>query len=285
MSISDFLNTIDLSLFFKILGTIIGVFVLYYLLSWFLNLTKTKLLQKAKGKKEKSNVKIFFRVAQYTLVSLLIIFAILSYTGSLTGIGITAGLLSAALGWALQRPITGVAAWLMVVIKRPFEIGDRVIIGNVKGDVVDITLTHIHIGEIGGTIASEESSGRVILIPNAKLFEQDIINYTKQNELILDQVKFIVTFESNIKKAKEIGKEAANQVLKGYRIDFQPYVRTWFTSYGIDVTVRYYVPASRREEVSSEITYRIFEKINSQKEVELAYPHTEVVFRKKGTIK
>jgi len=126
MSISDFLNTIDLGLFFKILGTIVGVFVLYYLLSWFLNLTKTRLLQKAKGKKEKSNVKIFFRVAQYTLVSLLIIFAILSYTGSLTGIGITAGLLSAALGWALQRPITGVAAWLMVAYLSAFLISPNV---------------------------------------------------------------------------------------------------------------------------------------------------------------
>jgi small-conductance mechanosensitive channel len=272
----------DLDLVFKILRTIIIVLVLYFFLNWLLRLTERRLLKDAKTKTEKSNIKIFFQVSRYVLILLIVIFAILSYTGSLAGIGVTAGLLSAALGWALQRPITGMAAWLMVVIKRPFEIGDRVIIGQVKGDVVDITLTHIHIGEIGGTIASEETSGRVILIPNAKLFEQDIVNYTKEDELILDQVKFTITFESDINKAQKIAKEAAEEVIKNYlEKTKEPYTRTQFQASGIDVVIRYFIPAPKREEASSIITQKIFLKINEAEDVEFAYPHTEVLLRKK----
>ena len=70
--------------------------------------------------------------------------------------GLTAAFLSMVLGWSLQRPVTGVAAWLMVMIKRPFQIGDRIIIQGVRGDVLDISPTHVLLGEVGGTIGGEE---------------------------------------------------------------------------------------------------------------------------------
>jgi len=275
----DFL---DPELILRILKVIIVALILYLFFSLIFQRTKKRFLKKAKTKKERSNVEIFFRVIQYIIVTLVIIFAFLFFGGSFTGIGLAAGLLSAALGWALQRPITGIAAWLMVVLKRPFEIGDRIIIGSVKGDVLDITLTHIHIGEIGGTISAEESSGRIILIPNAKLFEEDIINYTKESEDILDEVKFSVTFESNIEKAKKIAKESANKVLEGFGKKIQePYLRTWFQPNGIDVVIRYFVSAILREKVRSQITQEIYNKVQPARDVEFAYPHTEVVFRKK----
>ncbi len=76
--------------------------------------------------------------------------------GSFAGLGIFAGLFSAAMGWALQRPITRAVAWLMIVTRGLVRIGDRILVGQVKGDVKDITLTHIYMEEIGGTIHSEE---------------------------------------------------------------------------------------------------------------------------------
>jgi len=280
-----FFQNINWGLFWEVFRTVLVFIILYFIFARLLKILKKRLLKKAKTKKEKSNVEIFFRATQYFLILLLIIFAFLAYGGSLTGIGVVAGLLSAAFGWALQRPITGMAAWLMIVIKRPFEIGDRVIIGNIKGDVVDITLTHIHIKEIGGTIASEETSGRVILIPNAKLFEENIINYTYQGELILDQVKFTVTYESNLEKAQKIAQDSAKEVLSEYLLQpEQPYTRTWFQPSGVDVYVRYKALAQKREEISSKITKKIFDKVIPSREVEFAYPHQEVLLRKKEKI-
>ncbi len=277
----DFLKKVEWGFIFKILGILFFFTVAYFVVNRILNTLKNIFLKKAKTKKEKSNIEIFFNFINYFLIFLFIIFAFFAYGGNLTGIGVVAGLLSAALGWALQRPITGMAAWLMVILKRPFEIGDRVIIGNIKGDVTDITLTHIHIREIGGTISSEETSGRIILIPNAKLFEENIINYTFHDELILDQVIFTITYESNLEKAKKIALKKAKEVLCKYFKNFSPpYLRIWLQPSGINIHIRYQVPAQKREEISSEITQAIIREILSEKEINFAYPHQEVLIKK-----
>ena len=275
------INEIEWSSFTRILFIIVLVLILYWVFCHLLNILRKYLLKKAKNKKERSNIEIFSRAIKYIIIIFLVIFAILSYSGSLTSIGLFAGLLSAALGWSLQRPISGMAAWLMVVIKRPFEIGDRVIIGTVKGDISDITLTHIHIQEIGGTIPSEEISGRLILIPNAKLFEQDIINYTKKDNFILDEVSFPITFESDIDEAQKIAKESAKTILKDYMEDTKEiYTRTYFQPSGVDIFIRYVTLAPKRNEISSRITERIFNKIKACKKVRFAYYHSEILLKR-----
>jgi len=275
------INEIEWSSFTRILLIIVLVLILYWVFCYLLNILRKYLLKKAKNKKERSNIEIFSRAIKYIIIIFLIIFAILSYSGSLTSIGLFAGLLSAALGWSLQRPISGMAAWLMVVIKRPFEIGDRVIIGTVKGDISDITLTHVHIQEIGGTIPSEETSGRLILIPNAKLFEQDIINYTKKDNFILDEVSFPITFESDINEAQKIAKESAQTILKDYMENTKEiYTRTYFQPSGVDIFIRYITLAPKRNEISSRITERIFNKVKACKKVRFAYYHSEILLKR-----
>lgn len=80
-------------------------------------------MKKAKRKKQVSDIEIFSKIFKYTLLLILIIFAIFSYAGSWSSLGLIVGLLSAALGWALQKPISGVAAWILIVANRPFELG------------------------------------------------------------------------------------------------------------------------------------------------------------------
>ncbi len=241
-------------------------------------------LSKAKTKKQKSNALVFLSLWKYAFVIILIIGLIFYLGGDITGLGVWAGLMTAALGWALQKPITGVAGWVMVIVKRPFEIGDRIEIQGVKGDVSEITLTHIYLKEVGGTIASEESSGRTILIPNSKLFEQDIINYTMKDDYILDQVVTAVTYESNMEKAIKICESAAKKVTRDFieEMPQKPYIRTFFQPSGIDIKIRYYVHPAQRIRVASDITQEIFRKVSEEKDIEFAYPHTEVVLRKKG---
>lgn len=264
-----------------IIRTIIILIILIVIFNIILISIKRKLLKRARTKKQISNIEIFSRIFKYIFLLILIISAIFSYAGSWTGLGLAVGLMSAALGWALQKPITGIAAWIMVVTRRPFEIGDRVIIGTVRGDVTDISLTHIYIQEIGGIVAGEENSGRIIMVPNSTLFEQNIINYTSIDEYVLDQVVVTVTYESNLDKAIEIVLESAKKYRKEFDIKKEPYVRTYFQPSGISVHVRYFSPAKRLQEISSDITKEIFERIMKTKDVEIAYPHTEVVFRKK----
>lgn len=278
----DFINNLNLSSGSKMFVSGLIFLALFLFSNILLGMIKRRLLKKAKTRKRKSDVEILSRAIQYFIFVTLLIFAILFYAGSLTGIGLAIGFLAAGLGLALQKPITGVAAWLMVVINRPFDIGDRISIGSIKGDVLGLTLAHIHIGEIGGTIEAEERSGRVVLIPNSVLFEQNVINYTKTGDTILDDVKFPITFESDLEKAKDIALQSAKKILKDFVEEVEkPYLRISFQPSGMDILVRYFVPATSREEIVSLITEEIFKKIRASKNIEFAYPHTEVLLRKK----
>jgi|TARA_B100001971_G_scaffold214913_1_gene255442 small-conductance mechanosensitive channel len=240
---------------------------------------KKVLLNKIKSKRQRSNVIVFFNILRYLFIFLIILILIFTYTGSWTGLGISAGLLTAALGWALQRPITGIAAWIMVVTKKPFSIGDRIIIGSVKGDVSDITLTHIYLKEIGGTVGGEESSGRIILVPNSVLFEQNIVNYTMQDEFILSEVRTLVTYESNLDEAVKICKEAAGKVTRDVlnEVPEKPVVRTFFKDSGIVVKVRFFTKTDDKIKAESDITQAIFEMVKESKNVDIAYPHIQIV--------
>lgn len=273
----------SLAEYIPLLRMVITVVIVFIVFSLILALIKRGLLKKVKTKRQISNIEIFSGVLKYIFLLILALLAVSSYSGSWTSFGIWVGLFSAALGWALQKPITGVAGWIMVVTRRPFDIGDRVIIGNVRGDVQDITLTHIYLREVGGIVAGEENSGRIVMVPNSTLFEQNIVNYTKQDEYVLDQVTVTVTYESRLDKAIEIALESAKKRTREFikETGKEPYVRTYFQPSGIDVIVRYFAVATRLQEFSSIITQEIFNRIMKTKEVEIAYPHTEVVFRKK----
>jgi small-conductance mechanosensitive channel len=256
-----------------------SIFIFYRIVTHFL---KRIIFTAAKTKKEKSNAIIFLHLWRYVFVVITIIVLIFAYSGSLEGLGLSAALLTAALGWALQRPISGVAGWFMVVIAKPFRIGDRISIGSIKGDVVDLSLTHIYIGEIGGTIGSEERSGRVIMVPNSFLFENNIVNYTFADEFVMDEILATVTYDSDIDKAKKLWEEAAIEATRefGHKVG-KPTIRTFFQDSGILVVVRFLTPAVERERVRSTVTENIFKKVFRTKGVRFAYPHRELIMRKK----
>ncbi|MBU1252742.1 MAG: mechanosensitive ion channel family protein [Nanoarchaeota archaeon] len=264
----------------KIVLAVIFIVVTYTFLNIFI---KTIFLKKVRTKKMRHNVIVFTSLISYTFIFIAVLFIAITLAGGLTGLGIAAGLLTAALGWALQRPITGIAAWIMVITTKPFEIGDRIIVGGVRGDVINITLTHIYLGEFGGTIGGEEISGRTVIIPNAVLFEQNVINYTSENDYILDEVAFTITYKSHLDLAKKIAKEAANKVTKDFvdRVPMKPFIRINFQPSGVDVRIRYYTGASERQEINSKITEEIFKNMMKEKKIDFAFPHTQVVLDKR----
>lgn len=284
IDLSGFLTKYSIiSEFLKAMIFIIAIILANILLNKF----KRNMLKLVKTKRERSNLEIFSKILKYGINSILIVLFITTYFTSLTNLGIILGLFSAALGFALQKPITGIAAWIMVVLKRPFEIGDRVIIGNVKGDVIDITITHIYLREIGGISGGEEKSGRTIMIPNYLLFENNIVNYSLDNEYVLGEVVVSVTYESNLNKAIELCLKSARKFVEDYlkRNVKEPYIRVGFEPSGINLHVRFFAPFDILPEIKSNITKEIYEVFMKENDVEIAYPHTEVIFREKYSSK
>ena len=183
------------------------------------------------------------------------------------------------LGWSLQGPVSGVAAWVLVTLKRPFRIGDRVQFPSLglTGDVMQLTAMYTTLNQVGGAIGSEEAVGRSILIPNAMLFSNVVINYTAQKETsyILDEVVIRITYDSDWDTAVQILTEAAREVTADIIKDTgqKPYVRADNYDYGVYMRLRYITLATDRPRISSLILERVFKRFQENKNVDFAIPY------------
>lgn len=230
------------------------------------------------------NADNFMLTWTFIWVIIIVIFGVISLSGSIQALGISAGFLGMVVGWSLQAPVTGVAAWLMLILKRPFRIGQRVIIAGIKGDVEDITLTHVILNQVGGTVTGEERSGRGILIPNAILFSQTITNYTFDVEYILSEVPVRITFQSDWDEAETILVRAAKQVTADTikATNEEPYIRAELFDAGILMRLRYNTTPEDYERDAHDIVKIIHKKFNENEKVEFCYPHSEVLYSLKN---
>ena len=170
-------------------------------------------------------------------------------SGSWTAVAGFAGLL---MGWSLQAPVSGLAAWVFVNVKRPFRIGDRVMLPawGLTGDVTQIGMMYTVLNQVGGTVGSEEAAGRYVLIPNAMLFGNVVINYTPQQAAayVLDEVIVRITYNSDWDLVERILTRAAIEVTGDIiqQTGQQPYIRADLYDYGVYVRLRFTTSAMDR---------------------------------------
>jgi small-conductance mechanosensitive channel len=126
------------------------------------------------------------------------------------------GLLSAGLAIALRDPVVNLAGWAFILWRRPFEVGDRIQIGTHAGDVIDQRIFQFTLMEIGNWVGADQSTGRVVHIPNGKVFTEMLANYSKGFQYIWDEIPVLITFESNWEKAKGILEGIHDILLKAY---------------------------------------------------------------------
>ena len=140
--------------------------------------------------------------ANYTAGVIGILLVIRIWLVDFAGAATYLGLLSAGLAIALKDPLANLAGWLFILWRRPFEVGDRVQLGQHAGDVVDVRLFQFTLLEIGNWVDADQSTGRIIHVPNALLFTTPIANYTRGFEFIWTELPVLVTFESDWEKAR-----------------------------------------------------------------------------------
>ncbi|MBI4024334.1 MAG: mechanosensitive ion channel [Verrucomicrobia bacterium] len=183
------------------------------------------------------------------------------------------------LGWSLQAPVSGFAAWILVSLKRPFRPGDRIQLPTLAltGDVKDIGPMYVILDQVGGTIGSEEAVGRDILIPNAMLFSQVVINYTVCQEAayMLDEVVARITYDSDMEMAEKILLDAAREITKDIiaKTKTAPYIRSDLYDYGVYLRLRYQTSVQDRARIAYEINKRILVMIQQTPTVDLAIPY------------
>jgi len=201
------------------------------------------------------------------------------------------GLVSAGLAVALKDPLSNLFGWVFIVWRKPFRLGDRIQIGEQAGDVIDINLFKFVLMEIGNWVHADQSTGRIIHIPNAFIFQQALHNYTEEFNSLWNEVSVAITFESNWKKAKDLLQEIADrhslspetarqelergQKHQQYYYFFNyltPAVYTEVVKNGVQLTIRYLCRPRQRRNSEQKITEEILEAFHQDTEIQFAYP-------------
>jgi small-conductance mechanosensitive channel len=200
------------------------------------------------------------------------------------------GLLSAGLAIALRDPIVNLGGWLFIIWRRPFVVGDRIQIAGHAGDVIDHRIFQIVILEIGNWVDADQSTGRMIHIPNGLIFREPLANYTRGMQFVWDELRVLIPFESNWRKAKEILTEIvehhSSDVVEEARKDMEkagrqfmifyatltPTVYTAVRESGVTLTLRYLCHPRKRRGTAQAIWEDILTRFREADDIEFAYP-------------
>ena len=221
---------------------------------------------------------------------LILLFLGVIWFAGLERIATFAGILGAGLAVALHDTIANIAGFLFIMIRRPFEVGDRIEIEGVAGDVIDIRVFQFSLLEIGNWVDADQSTGRILQVPNGKVLRAVTASFNKGFDYIWHEIPVLITFESDWKKAKGIletivdddsfvvAEEVERQVRRAasryliYSGKVTPIVYTTVRDSGVLLTVRYMTKPKTRRGTEQRLWEQILEQFAENDDIELAYP-------------
>ena len=245
-----------------------------------------------KNTKDPKTVYYSKRIIGYAYAFLVIILIGSVWIKGLGPVGTYLGIASAGLAIALHETIANIAGWFFILWRKPFVIGDRIQIGDTKGDVIDLRLFQFSLVEIGNWVEAEQSTGRIIHVPNSHVLKERTANYHGAFNYIWNEIHILVTFESNWRKAREIlekitkekiessAKQAEQQLrlaAERYMIHFSkltPAVYMSARDSGVLFSIRYMVNPRRKRGSEQDLWEEILSEFGKHPDIELAYPTT-----------
>src|SRR5436853_530858 len=217
------------------------------------------------------------------LIAISIIFFNLYAALAALGVG------SIIIALAVQTPMKSFIAWIYILVRQPYRVGDRIKIGDATGDVIDVGYLDTTLWEFGGKyISGDHPSGRVIRVPNEKVLDEIVWNYSwPLFPYIWNEIKFQVAYQSDLKfvaetmqriVTEEIGKEMMERVsvYRGLlartpvdelevrehpRVIFRVDEVTW-----IDAIVRYLVAPREAGPIKSRLIPKLLAALNAAPE-------------------
>ena len=206
------------------------------------------------------------------------------------------GLVSAGIAIALRDPIANWFGWIFIGWRRPFTIGDRIQIGELAGDVIDIGVSTFSVLEVGSHGLGEQTTGRIVHVPNGKVFVEHLTNTTQGFNYVWNEIPITVTFESDWEKAKtllegvlrdrtdSVTDEAERFIRDASRkflirsANVHPVVYTRIVPDGVELALRYVCEARSRRTSTQAICEAVLGAFGDEPSIDFAY-RTSRIFR------
>lgn len=247
------------------------------------------------------DAQVWFRTrkyATYASFGFTLLFLIDLWFGGIGGALTYVGIVSAGIAIALTDVLKNLVGWVYLVLRRPFRVGDRIEIGSVAGDVVDIRVFRFTVLEIRNWVGADQSTGRLVHVPNGLVFTESVANYTEGFPFVWDEIGVLVTFESDWELGERLLREQlaahapdvdarrmAPQIRRAAQDYFIRYVHLEPTVYvdvkdsGVLLTGRYLVGVRERRGVADKLWRGLLGALAEHPTVELAYPTVRTYFR------
>lgn len=265
-------------LYDPLVGRIVAVLVVLTILVVVLNLLKRTLSRRISDSNTRYRVKKILTFASY-LAGLILIATI--FSDKLGGLTVAFGVAGAGIAFALQEVIASVAGWLAVSLGGFYKIGDRLQLGGIKGDVIDISILRTTLMELGQWVNGDQYNGRVVRIANSFVFKEPVFNYSGDFPFLWDEITMPVKYGSDLRLARSIlsqiavdelqtfadsARQSWTELVKNYMIEdasVDPAVTIAANDNWVEFSLRYVVDYKRRRTTKDLLYSRILESFDS----------------------
>jgi small-conductance mechanosensitive channel len=134
------------------------------------------------------------------------------------------GLIGAGVAVALQDLLASIAGAFSIGFSKLYNVGDRVQIGDTKGDVIDIGLLRTTLMETGNWVSKDQYSGRFVRVPNSSVLKGPVFNYSQGFQFLWDEIKVVLTTASDPQLARQIFTRIAREAIGDYLVEAE---RSW----------------------------------------------------------
>ena len=145
-----------------------------------------------------------------------ILFAAAVFSAQFSRVTVAFGIAGAGIAFALQEVIMSIAGWVAIVFGDFYKTGDRIQLGGVKGDVIDIGVFRTMVMECGGWVNGDLYNGRMVRLANSYVFKEPVFNYSDDFPFLWDEIVVPVRFGSDPGLAREIIQQVADEVVGEY---------------------------------------------------------------------
>jgi len=229
--------------------------------------------------------------ARRLVIGLIILIVLLiNFADEIGSAATVVGFAAAGIAVALQNVILSIAGYFFLIGRFGIKAGDRVQIGGVTGDVIDIGLVKLSLMELGGTGTHREPTGRVAVFSNAIVF-QPSGNFFKQapgTSFVWNEVRLTLAPDIDYRLAEKRLLDAVDEVFARYRDrvmrDYRhlerdlnimletpkPQSRLHLSQSGLEIVIRYPAETYTAPQITDEISRRVLDAINREPSLRLA---------------
>jgi len=193
---------------------------------------------------------------------------------------VAVGVAGAGIAFALKEVIASVAGWVAIALGNFYKTGDRVQVGGIKGDVIDIGMLRTTLMEIGQWVNSDLYNGRIVKIANSLVFKEPVFNYSGDFPFLWDEIVIPVKYGSDYRLARQMferviedvtgeytrhAKSAWTDLVRQYLIEpteIDPRVYLVANDNWMEFSVRYVVDYKKRRSTKDQLFTRLLEEID-----------------------